>query len=139
MNQLISKTITLIIGFSIAFSSAIPMQNANAYVTKVEVVSPIEIAAEPSSTFPDIQSSASLQVEAQSVGRSNEPEYEVIQNDDPYLMSLALGYEELKSQYGPNRNDPDEGIPEHAYSPFDKPEPRTACPSGGCDMSKEGY
>lgn len=97
MNQLISKTITLIIGFSIAFSSAIPMQNANAYVTKVEVVSPIEIAAEPSSTFPDIQSSASLQVEAQSVGRSNEPEYEVIQNDDPYLMSLALGYEELKA------------------------------------------
>lgn len=136
MNQLISKTITLIIGFSIAFSSAIPMQNANAYVTKVEVVSPIEIAAEPSSTFPDIQSSASLQVEAQSVGRSNEPEYEVIQNDDPYLMSLALGYEELKSQYGPNRNDPDEGIPEHAYSPFDKPEPRTACPSGGCDYVK---
>ncbi|HEY9121801.1 MAG TPA: hypothetical protein VIM80_02285, partial [Brevefilum sp.] len=61
------------------------------------------------------------------------PEYEVVQNADPYLMSLALGNEEKVSQYGPDRNDPDEGIPDHAYSPFDDLDKREVCPPGGCD------
>jgi len=60
-------------------------------------------------------------------------DYEVVQNADAYLHSLALGNEEPVSQYGPARNDPDQGIPKHAYSPFDDPEVREVCPPGGCD------
>ena len=64
---------------------------------------------------------------------SSPPAYEVVQNADPYLMSLALGNEEKVSHYGPDRNDPDEGIPDHAYSPFDDLDKREVCPPGGCD------
>jgi len=60
-------------------------------------------------------------------------EYAVVQNADPYLMSLALGNEDTVSRYGPNRNDPDKGIPDHAYSPFDDLDKREVCPPGGCD------
>jgi hypothetical protein len=39
-----------------------------------------------------------------------------------------------KSQYGPQRTDPAEGIPEHAYSPFDERNNRVfTCPPGGCE------
>jgi len=42
-------------------------------------------------------------------------------------------------RYGPQRNDPAEGIPVHAYSPFDERNNREyPCPSGGCD-SMAGY
>jgi len=38
------------------------------------------------------------------------------------------------NRYGPQRNDPDEGIPEHAYSPFDEKNNREyPCPPGGCE------
>jgi len=71
------------------------------------------------------------------INASTTPAYEVVQNADPYLMSLALGNEEKVSQYGPARNDPDEGIPDHAYSPFDDIEKREVCPPGGCDYVAE--
>ncbi|MGI6740844.1 MAG: S8 family serine peptidase [Brevefilum sp.] len=61
------------------------------------------------------------------------PEEGVVQNADPYLTSLALGYEQPTSRYGPVRNNPDEGIPRYAYSPFQEPEKREVCPPGGCD------
>jgi hypothetical protein len=61
------------------------------------------------------------------------PAFEVVQNADPYLVSLALGYEGTTSRYGPKRNNPDEGIPRYAYSPFQEPEKREVCPPGGCD------
>ncbi|MBK9613667.1 hypothetical protein, partial [Candidatus Amarobacter glycogenicus] len=36
--------------------------------------------------------------------------------------------------HGPQRNDPAEGIPTHAYSPFDERRSREyPCPPGGCD------
>jgi subtilisin family serine protease len=39
------------------------------------------------------------------------------------------------NQYGPRRNDPAEGIPTHAYSPFDERANRSyPCPPGGCDF-----
>ncbi len=38
------------------------------------------------------------------------------------------------SRYGPQRNDPAEGIPTHAYSPFDERNNREhPCPPGGCE------
>ena len=61
------------------------------------------------------------------------PPSEVVQNADPYLMSLALGHTQPTSRYGPSRNNPDEGIPRYAYSPFQEPEKREVCPPGGCD------
>lgn len=136
MNKLVSKAVKLIFALSIIFSSAIPMQNTIASGNVAEVVSQVEIAPEPATTIPAKQRTNPPQVEAQTVGEVTQPEYEVVQNADPYLMSLALGNHEQKSQFGPQRNIPDEGIPEHAYSPFDDPEKRTACPSGGCDYVK---
>lgn len=133
MNKLVSKSVKLFFALSIIFSSAVPMQNVNASETKADVVSPVEIASEPTSTIPEMQSATSQHAEAQPVGKADQPEYEVVQNADPYLMSLALGNDQIQSQFGPNRNNPDEGIPDHAYSPFDDPETREACPSGGCD------
>jgi len=61
------------------------------------------------------------------------PQLEVVQNADPYLTSLALGYEQPNSRYGPKRNNPDEGIPRYAYSPFQETEKSEVCPPGGCD------
>jgi len=133
MNKLISKAVKLFFALSIIFSSAVPLQTANASEMNAEVISPVEIVSEPLSVVPDLQSSTSLQMETQAVNKTSQPEYEIVQNADPYLMSLALGYEEPKSQYGPDRNDPDEGIPEHAYSPFDDLDKREVCPPGGCD------
>ncbi len=38
-------------------------------------------------------------------------------------------------QHGPQRNDPAEGIPRHAYSPFDERRNREyPCPPGGCEV-----
>lgn len=62
-----------------------------------------------------------------------ETEYQVVQNSDKVLMSLALGNGDKVSQYGPVRNDPSQGIPTHAYSPFDDVEKTEVCPPGGCD------
>ena len=40
-------------------------------------------------------------------------------------------------RYGPQRNDPAEGIPAHAYSPFDEARNREyPCPPGGCEFQK---
>ena len=40
-------------------------------------------------------------------------------------------------RHGPQRNDPAEGIPKHAYSPFDERANREyPCPPGGCDFQK---
>ena len=40
-----------------------------------------------------------------------------------------------KNQHGPQRNDPAEGIPVHAYSPFDERNNREhPCPPEGCDV-----
>ena len=40
-------------------------------------------------------------------------------------------------RYGPQRNDPAEGIPAHAYSPFDERRNREyPCPPGGCEFQK---
>ena len=41
------------------------------------------------------------------------------------------------NRYGPQRNDPAEGIPKHAYSPFDERHNQDyPCPPGGCDFEK---
>jgi len=133
MNKLVSKAVKLIFALSIIFSSAIPMQNTIASGNVAEVVSPVDISSDPVISTSEIQSTLSQSIGEQSVELDKKPEYNVVQNTDSYLMSLALGYEETKSHYGPNRNIPDEGIPEHAYSPFDDPEIREACPFGGCD------
>lgn len=136
MNKLISKAVKLIFALSILFSSAVPLQYANASEANAEAVSTVEFAAETASSTPVFQNAFPQGVQALPVGNSDQPEYEVVQNADPYLMSLALGYEETKSQYGPDRNDPDEGIPDHAYSPFDELDKREVCPPGGCDYVK---
>lgn len=133
MNKLVSKAVKLVFALSIIFSSAIPMQNTIASGNVAEVVSPVDISSNPVISTSEIQSTISQSIGEQSVELDKKPEYEVVQNTDSYLMSLALGNEETKSHYGPNRYIPDEGIPEHAYSPFDDPEIREACPSGGCD------
>ncbi len=40
-------------------------------------------------------------------------------------------------RHGPQRNDPAEGIPKHAYSPFDERRNREhPCPPGGCEFEK---
>jgi hypothetical protein len=42
------------------------------------------------------------------------------------------------NRYGPQRNDPAEGIPRYAYSPFDERNNREyPCPSGGCDFEPD--
>lgn len=42
------------------------------------------------------------------------------------------------NRYGPQRNDPAEGIPRYAYSPFDERNNREyPCPSGGCDYEPD--
>ncbi len=133
MNELISKAVKLFFALSIVFSSTVPLQNANASEADVEAVSTVKFAAETESSAPVFQNAFPQRIEAQPVGKADQPEYEVVQNADPYLMSLALGNEEAKSQYGPDRNDPDEGIPAHAYSPFDDLDKREVCPPGGCD------
>ncbi|ABK18594.1 fervidolysin. Serine peptidase. MEROPS family S08A [Syntrophobacter fumaroxidans MPOB] len=39
---------------------------------------------------------------------------------------------------GPHRNDPAEGVPKHAYSPFDEKNKREhPCPAGGCDSAPD--
>lgn len=136
MNNLISKVVKLFFALSIIFSSAVPLQNTNASDNDAQMVSPVEIVSEPAVSATDLQSTFPQSVGEKSVEKGDQPEYEVVQNTDPYLMSLALGNDETQSRYGPNRNNPDEGIPEHAYSPFDDPEERQACPTGGCDYVK---
>jgi len=42
------------------------------------------------------------------------------------------------NRYGPQRNDPSEGIPAHAYSPFDEKRNREyPCPPGGCEYERD--
>jgi hypothetical protein len=42
------------------------------------------------------------------------------------------------NRHGPYRNDPKEGIPAHAYSPFDERKNREhPCPRGGCDFVED--
>ncbi len=41
---------------------------------------------------------------------------------------------EPPSRYGPSVNDPEQGIPRHAYSPFDDPPESSTCPPGGCEV-----
>jgi subtilisin family serine protease len=56
----------------------------------------------------------------------------------PTDLPGATGSAQHPSQYGPARNDPAQGIPKHAYSPFD---PATStqshCPSKGCDYAPD--
>jgi subtilisin family serine protease len=56
----------------------------------------------------------------------------------PTDLPGATGSAQHPSQYGPARNDPAQGIPQHAYSPFD---PATStqshCPSKGCDYAPD--
>lgn len=136
MNNLISKVVKLFFALSIIFSSAVPLQSTIASDNDAEVVSTVEIGSEPAISTTSLQSTFPQNIGEKSVEKGDQPEYEVVQNTDPYLMSLALGNDETQSRYGPNRNNPDEGIPEHAYSPFDDPEERQACPTGGCDYVK---
>lgn len=133
MNKLISKVVKLFFALSIIFSSAVPLQNTIASDYDAEIVSPVEIVFDPAISTSELQSTFPQSTAGKFGEKGDQPQYEVVQNADPYLMSLALGNKETKSQYGPDRNDPAEGIPEHAYSPFDEPEIREACPSGGCD------
>ena len=49
----------------------------------------------------------------------------------PTQMRGATGSFHFPSPHGPFRNDPEQGIPKHAYSPFNREE--VHCPSGGCD------
>ena len=54
--------------------------------------------------------------------------------DYPYQLTSSTGSIE-PSRYGPQRNDPAEGIPKHAYSPFDEKNNREhPCPPGGCEF-----
>lgn len=127
MNKLISKSVKLFFAFSIVFSSAVPLHNATGSVTDAE------IASEPTISKADVQYKIFEQVEEASDEKIDQPEYEVVQNADPYLHLLGLNKTTPKSQYGPNRNDPEQGIPAHAYSPFDDLDEREVCPPGGCD------
>ena len=136
MNKLISKAVKLFFALSIIFSSAVPLQNTNASNDDAGVVTPVEFVSEPAISTSDLQSTFPQIIGEQPKEKDDQPEYEVVQNADPYLMSLALGYEEPTSQYGPDRNDPAEGIPNHAYSPFDDLDKREVCPPGGCDYVK---
>lgn len=51
----------------------------------------------------------------------------------PAQLTGVTGAVQL-NHYGPQRNDPAEGVPHHAYSPFDERNNREhPCPSGGCE------
>lgn len=52
----------------------------------------------------------------------------------PAQVASAVG-DIAPDRHGPQRNDPDEGIPVHAYSPFDERVNREyPCPPGGCEF-----
>jgi PKD repeat protein len=54
--------------------------------------------------------------------------------DYPVQTASSLGVT-LPDRFGPQRNDPAEGIPDHAYSPFDESKnSEHPCPPGGCDF-----
>ena len=56
----------------------------------------------------------------------------------PTDLPGATGSAQHPSQYGPQRNDPDLGIPQHAYSPFDPAtNAQSHCPSNGCDYAPD--
>jgi len=132
MKNLFSKAVKLIFALSIILSSAGPLQNISAFQTEAEVISPA--ASESTSTVSDprLQYTFPQQIELEPTPNT-QPAYEVVQNADPYLHLLGLGKTAVRSQYGPDRNDPDEGIPAHAYSPFEDLDEREVCPPGGCD------
>lgn len=117
-----SKVVRFLFVIPIIFSSATPIQTTSAKEinTGQSQISSVENIELP-------------QVLVQQTVTPQKDAYTVVQNADAYLMSLALGNEETISRYGPDRNDPAEGIPTHAYSPFDEPEKREVCPPGGCD------
>lgn len=57
----------------------------------------------------------------------------LLEGDFPYQLLSSTG-NNTPSRYGPQRNDPSEGIPKHAYSPFDEKNNREhPCPPGGCE------
>jgi subtilisin family serine protease len=52
----------------------------------------------------------------------------------PTEMPGVTGSVQHPSRYGPKRNDPAQGVPRYAYSPFEeKNSTEVHCPSGGCD------
>lgn len=57
--------------------------------------------------------------------------------DSESLFTLASLTENIQSSiYGPHRNDPAQGVPSHAYSPFDEENSQEySCPPGGCDYA----
>ncbi len=61
---------------------------------------------------------------------------QVIQNGEYPAQLAGHTGNIVPSRYGPQRNDPAEGIPKHAYSPFDERNNREhPCPPGGCDFT----
>jgi|LDZT01.1.fsa_nt_gi hypothetical protein len=123
MRQHKSLFAQLIVIFSIIFTSLGTPYNVQS--EQIEINTPETTQVAPIISEPVVETAV--------INASTTPAYEVVQNADPYLMSLALGNEKNVSQYGPDRNDPDEGIPDHAYSPFDDLDKREVCPPGGCD------
>lgn len=70
---------------------------------------------------------------------TNVPSVRTIPSGDegewPQQLAASTG-DIAPSIHGPQRNDPAEGIPVHAYSPFDERNNREhPCPPGGCDIA----
>jgi len=126
MKKQLSRSIRYVFTFILAVSSFVPMQGSSASRPSEAEFSRGEQDMEPAATAGQ---ASDLHIES----GIDHSEYQVIENTDPYLMSLALGTDEPESKYGPKRNLFEEGIPEHAYSPFEEVEKRETCPQGGCD------
>lgn len=123
MKNVFSSCVRLFFLISLLFSSIAPT-GGNVAGNEVAAAEP----AQSAETLPQ-----ATPVVTQAIDPAQEDAYEVVQNADPYLMQLALGKTVQASQYGPDRNDPAEGIPTHAYSPFENMDEREVCPPGGCD------
>lgn len=122
MKNVFSSCVRVFFLISLLFSSITPAGSVAG--NKAEAAEP----AQSADTLPQATPVVTLAIDP-----PQEDAYEVVQNADPYLMKLALGKTAQTSQYGPDRNDPAEGIPAHAYSPFDNMDEREVCPPGGCD------
>lgn len=133
MNNQFSRVAKVIFALSFIISSAVPNQSSSAFPAEIELISPSTATSDLAFYEPETLIMPPQELEAIPETKISTPEYKVVQNADPYIMSLALGNEEKISQYGPDRNIPEEGIPKHAYSPFDDLEKREVCPPGGCD------